>query len=106
MQQPQFPQDFVRDHCWKVAEASDWRQRFRLPPDPDGDMAFAECAFHSAGAGMECESCEMHLTRPFLGHEVDEKFLPLIEDYYRQMAQWEKEQESERRAEQDACARI
>lgn len=61
-----------------------------MPGTDEDDMAFAECAFHQAGCGMLCEACDLHLTRPFLGHKVDEEFLPQIERYYRDLAEYER----------------
>lgn len=97
MQYPVFPQEFVLNHCPQVLEAREWRERYDVPGTPEQDTEFAECQFKQAGSGMACESCNLHLARPFLGHEVDRKFLPLIEEYYRQLKDFE-QQESEREA--------
>jgi hypothetical protein len=82
---PEFPRGFVEKHCPKVAEARDWRDRFRLPPDPADDMEFAECSFTPAGAGLKCEACDLHLTRPYCEHDFDEEWLPRIEEYDRKL---------------------
>lgn len=97
---PEFPRDFVRDHCRKVAKARAWRRHFNQPPDPEDDESHAECAFIPAGCGMECTECRLFLTRPFCGHKVDEEWLPRIEAYYRDLAAWEASQDAER-ADQD-----
>ena len=90
MEMPQFPQDFVKNHCPKVLEAKHWRQTYNVPgSSKEDDLQFAECAFRSAGVGMECENCNKFLTRPYTVHEVDRKYLPLIEDYYKRMEEYE-----------------
>lgn len=96
MDQPVFPQQFVREACPQVAEARDWRRRFNLEPDPEDDAAYAECAFHRAGSGLECESCSLRMARPYLGHKKDKRWLPEIEKYYEDMKLWEDEQEKQR----------
>jgi len=85
---PVFPAAFYK-HCPKVLEAKDWYKRL-APNEEFVKEDHAECAFHNAGAGMECENCRMFLTRPFLGHKVDEQFLPLIEQFYRDLEVYEK----------------
>lgn len=70
--EPEFPQAFLK-HCPKVRANN-------------GDEDFAECAFNSAGCGMMCENCSLHLTRPYLNNEVDREFLPQIEEYYAKCA--------------------
>lgn len=79
---PEFPQDFLR-HCPKVVQA-----QVQGYEDPE---LFAECSFNRAGAGMMCENCKLHLTRPFLDHELDRKFLPKIEKYYRKVEEQNRE---------------
>lgn len=110
MDLPVFPPEFVRDHCPKVLEARHWRGVYGVAGTPEDDVQFAECEFQRAGCGMECENCELHLTRPFLGHKVDKKFLPLIEQYYEDMKVYEewakKEAERERQAQMDVGAGI
>jgi hypothetical protein len=72
VEEPVFPEAFLQ-HCPQVKSNG-------------GDKDFAECAFNSAGCGMMCESCGLHLTRPFLDNEVDREFLPQIEEYYAKCA--------------------
>jgi len=96
MNPPTFPEEFVSSHCPKVLNARYWRQHFGIGGTPQDDVFYAECAFNKAGLGMKCENCRLFLTRPFENHEVDKKFLPLIEEYYRQSDlydQWCREQE-------------
>lgn len=95
MDQPIFPQEFVRNHCRKVLEARTWRKLYQVEGTIEDDMNFAECAFFRAGSGMECESCRLFLTRPFTHHEVDRKYLPQIEDFYVQLAIYEEEKAKE-----------
>lgn len=83
MSHPEFPQGFLK-HCPKVAFA----KRFYNYDNPEDA---AECAFVNCGFGMKCENCELHLTRPFLNHDIDREFLPQIEQYYRDVVQYEKE---------------
>ena len=86
---PKFPTDWYA-HCPKVLEAKDWYNR--LVPNQEFDPAdHAECAFHNAGNGMECENCNRFLTRPFLNHEIDKEFLPKIEQFYRDLESYELE---------------
>lgn len=80
---PQFPQEFLK-HCPKVESAVR-----RGDEDPE---VFAECAFNPCGLGLMCESCKLHLTRPYTVHEVDREFLPLIERYYREADEYEKQE--------------
>ncbi len=85
-QQPVFPKDWYQ-HCPKVLEAKEWYQR--LTPNAEFvEENYAECAFHDAGSGKECENCRAFLTRPFAGHRVDEEFLPKIEQFYRNLEQY------------------
>ena len=86
MKPPEFPKGFLK-HCPKVLEAKDWHQRLNSGDvDPED---YAECAFHNAGVGKECENCKLFMTRPFLGHKLDEEFLPQIEEFYRKMAEYD-----------------
>ena len=79
---PEFPESFL-PHCPEVKEA-------KRNNEPKPEQA-AQCAFSSAGLGLRCEHCRLHLTRPFLNHEVDREFLPLIEQYYEDVRAWEKQ---------------
>jgi hypothetical protein len=76
MNEPVFPEKFVKNHCPRVVNAR--RRGFKSPED------FAECAFNPAGLGLLCEICNLHLTRPFLNNEneVDREFLPQLEHFY------------------------
>lgn len=97
MDAPVFPKEFVKNHCPKVLEARDWRKIYKVPDLTDeDDLAFAECAFQSAGCGMKCENCDKFLTRPFTHHKVDEEFLPKIEQYYKDMDVFERLQQKQR----------
>lgn len=88
MIEPEFPKEFYK-HCPKVAEAKDWYKRL-APAEVFVESEHAECAFIPKGCGMECENCNKFLTRPFLGHKVDEEFLPLIEKFYNDLEAYEK----------------
>ena len=83
MQEPVFPQKFVRNHCLKVLEARSWRKVYKTEGTDDDDMDFAQCAFSPAGSGLRCESCKLHLTRPYENHPVDKEFLPQLEKFYK-----------------------
>lgn len=89
MEQPKFPEEFVKNHCPKVLEARGWRKTLNAEGSDESDTDYAECAFVSAGAGMKCENCRAFLTRPFLGHEVDREFLPQIEEYYQKVKEYD-----------------
>ena len=95
MNPPEFPKAFLK-HCPKVLEAKEWHERLGAGEvDPED---YAECAFHNAGAGKECENCNKFLTRPFQGHKVDEEFLPQIEEFCRKLDEyyaWCEEQEKQ-----------
>ena len=80
MIEPEFPKEFYK-HCPKVLEAKAWYKKL-APEEVFVEAEHAECAFIVKGCGMECENCNKFLTRPFLGHKVDEEFLPLIEKFY------------------------
>lgn len=86
---PEFPKEFLK-HCPQVIEAKDWHTRLGVEASDQDLESYAECGFISAGSGMECESCKKFLTRPFCGHKVDEEFLPQIEEFYRQLDEYEK----------------
>lgn len=86
---PVFPESWYK-HCPKVLEAKDWYSRL-APEETFEEADHAECAFRPAGAGLECENCRKFITRPFLNHKVDEEFLPLIEQFYRDMDQYEED---------------
>lgn len=91
MKKPVFPARFVADHCPRVQRA---RREIRLASgeelNQEEAVQYGECAFNGAGLGMMCENCGLHLTRPFLNYEVDREFLPQIEQYYRDVAEYEK----------------
>lgn len=74
MNEPVFPEEFVKNHCPRVVNA---RRRGDESPED-----FAECSFNSAGLGLLCENCKLHLTRPYLNNEVDREFLPQLEKFY------------------------
>jgi hypothetical protein len=57
MNEPVFPKEFVKNHCPRVVNA---RRRGDESPED-----FAECSFNSAGLGLLCEICNLHLTRPY-----------------------------------------
>jgi len=99
MKPPEFPKEFLR-HCPKVLEAKHWHQTLKV--DEIDIEQYAECAFHSAGAGMECENCKLFLTRPFLNHELDREFLPQIEEFYRQLAVYDAWCEEQRKRHEEA----
>lgn len=82
MEQPEFPKDFYQ-HCPKAIVAA-------KNPEIGQENAweFAECAFVTAGVGLRCENCNLHLTTPSCGREVDEKFLPIIKDYYKRLDEY------------------
>ena len=98
MDRPVFPQGFVENHCSKVLEARSWRKHFNLPPDAEDDAAHAECAFLRAGAGMECETCDLFLTRP-VRTEAEKIYLPLIEQYYKDVEKYDKAEAAREAAE-------
>ena len=77
IEEPVFPKAFLK-HCPQVKANG-------------GDESMAECAFNPAGAGMMCENCSLHLTSPFIReeHEVDREFLPQIQEYYRNVDEYE-----------------
>jgi hypothetical protein len=101
MKEPEFPREFLK-HCPKVKDAKNF-----LPDEPEEVLQmYAECAFHRAGCGMECENCKLFMTRPYLQHELDSKFLPLIEDYYRKTDEYEKYLEEDRKNLQDCGSGI
>lgn len=90
MKEPVFPVEFLDQHCIMVQEARRHRRIYKIQNlTNQDDLEHAECAFQRAGAGMECQSCKLFLTRPYVGREVDEKFLPLIEQYYAEMNEYE-----------------
>lgn len=89
--EPEFPQDFVENHCPLVLEARKYRKIYQVAGNDD--MFFAECAFVPRGIGMQCESCGKFLTKPYCGRKVDEEFLPKIKDYYQQMDVFYKKEE-------------
>lgn len=92
LEMPTFPSEFY-NHCPKATNAADL---LRSVANAEEGVAlsledlsvFAQCAFVKRGFGMLCESCGLFLTRPFTNHKVDEKFLPLIEKYYSDLAAW------------------
>lgn len=86
---PDFPEGFYA-HCPKVLEAKEWGDVFCADEDTDY-TAFAQCAFHKAGNGLECENCRLFLTRPYLSHDVDREWLPQIEEYYARSDEYERE---------------
>lgn len=86
---PVFPSDWVM-HCPKAQDAAAWHRR--LAPEKEFCLDdYAECAFVRQGVGMGCEACGKFLTRPHNGNVVERKFLPLIEQYYRDCEQYEKD---------------
>ncbi len=92
MDKPIFPQEFIEKHCGSVREARYWRKHYHLPPDPDDELAHAQCEFYGQGSGLGCTNCDVWLRRPFLNNKVDEKWLPVLEKFYSDMKIWEKEQ--------------
>lgn len=90
MEPPKFPEEFMTRHCRKVLEARHWRKVYKAEGTEADDLYFAECAFNPAGSGLACENCDLHLTRPFCGHKTDEKWLPVIEQFYKDLAAYEK----------------
>lgn len=82
MNMPEFPKEFIINHCPKVAEAKYYANLFQSCIDGD-EESWAECCFEQRGNGMECQSCKLFLTRPFCGHRLDEVWLPVIEKFYR-----------------------
>ena len=101
MKPPVFPKAFLK-HCPKVLEAKDWHKRLNVPTTQDDLEDHAECAFHDAGAGKECENCKIFLTRPYIGHKLDEEFLPQIEEFYRQLTEYDKWSEEQRKKDEAA----
>ena len=99
MKPPVFPKEFERKVCLNVQEARDWADNLGAELSEDDALAYADCQFRPAGCGMECQTCKLFLTRPFLGHALDRKWLPVIEKYYRDLADWEKAQDEEPAAE-------
>lgn len=91
MNMPEFPKEFVQKHCLKVMEARDWRKNFCLPPDPEDDEAYAECAFEKAGCGLQCENCKTYLHSVNDGIEnARDKFYPAIKKFYDDFEAYEK----------------
>lgn len=88
MIEPEFPKEFYK-HCPKVLEAKAWYKKL-APEEVFVEAEHAECAFNNAGFGKKCENCNAFLRRPFLGHKVDEEFLPLIEKFYDDLEAYEK----------------
>lgn len=88
MKPPEFPNDFVKNHCSQVLEARHWRKVMNSGDDPEDDLDYAECAFGSAGFGLKCESCQLFLMHPPI--KESEKFIPAIKEYYRQVELYEK----------------
>lgn len=84
--QPKFPQGFVQESCYKVMEARSWRRNFGLPPDPQDDAAYADCAMNRAGFGFKCENCDRFVS-PEHKHYKD------LDKFDKDIRQWEKEQE-------------
>lgn len=91
---PEFPKEFIKNHCPKVKEARDWAKHFKSEETEFED--YAECAFHNAGCGIECESCNLFLTRP-MRTETEFKFLERIEQFYVEMDELHKKEEKEKR---------
>jgi hypothetical protein len=94
MKPPVFPESFYK-HCPKVQSAKDFHKKFQVG-DEFVEQDWAECAFINAGCGKKCENCSKFLGRPFLGHAVDEEFLPLIEKFYDDLEAYEKSLETEK----------
>lgn len=92
MNQPVFPSSFF-NHCPKVIEAKAWHRHLNV--EPVDIESYADCAFINAGNGKLCENCNKFLTRPFLNLKVDEEFLPLIEEYYRKLNEYDKWQQEQ-----------
>lgn len=88
---PIFPVEFVDNACPHVKSAKREAKRNKEEYTTEEFRQFADCEFYSAGAGQMCQSCKLHLTRPFLHHEDDRKYLPLIEEYYRQVEKYDKD---------------
>lgn len=91
---PVFPKEFLQ-HCPKVKDAK------RLV-DADSAEDFAECSFTRQGAGMSCDACSLWMTRPYLDHKLDREWLPKIEQYYRNVEEYE-EAEKERQVQLMSC---
>ena len=103
-ERPEFPQDWYR-HCPKVKTAKRWYKKLATLDDFD-EEEHAQCEFKNAGNGKECVNCSVFLRRPFLGVELDKKFLPKIEEYYKklevyeeEMKKWHKEQKKNKKKE-------
>lgn len=91
MEMPVFPQQFIMQHCTAVQEARRFRRMYKIQNITDqDDCDQADCQFTPAGLGLMCQTCKLHLTRPFLDNKVDAEFLPQIEEYYAKMAEYEK----------------
>ena len=74
MSYPDFPEEFIREACPRVEH---YRRRGDENPED-----WAECNFEKAGLGLMCQSCKLHLTRPFIHYEKDRKWLTVLEKYY------------------------
>lgn len=99
MDMPVFPKEFVRNHCPKVLEARDWRKHYKVGDLTDeDDLNYAECAFHSAGTGLACESCDEFLSGSYM-NEKEKKFIPLIRRYYDESDKYFAEEEKRRKEE-------
>lgn len=90
MDEPKFPEGFVKEVCGAVKEARQYRKQFGNPPDPEEDEAYAQCDFRSQGFGLACTMCHVWLRRPYLGNKVDEEWLPLLEKYYKDFKEWDR----------------
>lgn len=91
---PEFPKEFVTNHCPKVKEARYWAKHFKN--EETEFEPYAECAFRPAGCGIECESCNLFLTRP-MRTEAEFKFLKIIEQFYKDMSELHEKEEREKK---------
>ena len=97
MKPPEFPREFVLRHCGRVREERYNRLYYCGETISDDEAAqYAECAFHSAGYGLMCENCKMHINPmpPINEHDV---FVPSIRQYYVDMDRYEKYLNEEQR---------
>lgn len=93
MDMPEFPRGFIEIECGKVAEARWWRKNFGLPPDDKDDANYAQCEFISAGCGLKCENCDKFMSTTPPCSFGEKKYVPLIEKFYKDLAEWEKKSE-------------
>lgn len=84
---PEFPREFVKDHCPRVLEARRWRRDLGAEGTDEDDEAYAECAFIPQGVGMGCEECDLFL--------YEGEHLAAIRKYYEDVKAWDEGQKLE-----------